>query len=555
MPSSGSTQSQTDLPVLISDKDTSRVTIPPPAGFETIGRIVHWQTTPSFTETAALLNAECDVEPGQFLGVWHGNRGDPILTIIQVANCREVNPNEDPELAVARDRLGLGTAYAREGISTRIFRLLEAPTVEELRFSVLGSSCTLDGPALAVQRLVRAGDPVVLLSAEIIARTIGLLPDDDSGLHVGNVYGDPSLPAILPPEMLQMHISVSGNPGKGKSYFLGVVMEEARKWGIPILLLDVNGEMAETARSVGGLVISLPDPKQFGLSLSLITSPELIQITPNVQEGTVYAELIELAHERLRNARKGQHFAFTDLHKMIDEVAQQQDVKGSSLGIAHGRLRSLELDPIVGGNFDFIQQLIKHGLVVLDCRFLSLRQTRLIAAAGARELQRYGREMAQSEAHSNDGSNWFSILMVDEAHQVAPNDEHVVSSQVMFELARMGRHVRTGLVLSSQSPADLNSSVLKRTQTRFIFALEKDQIRAIQGVTADLDERLLAQLPKLPRGVCAVSGSSELVRHGFLMEVRQRETPVGGSTPKVFAGRTKIKLKVKTAPAPRKKDA
>src|SRR5207253_310493 len=126
--------------------------------------------------------------------------------------------------------------------------------------------------------------------------------------------------------------------------------------------------------------------------------------------------------------------------------------------------------------------------------------------------------------------------------QVAPNDENVVSSQVMFELARMGRHVRTGLVLSSQSPADLNSSVLKRMQTRFIFALEKDQVRAIQGVTADLDERLLSQLPKLPRGVCAVSGSSEIIRHGFLMRVRERESAVGGSTPKVFAGRSKTAL-------------
>jgi site-specific DNA-cytosine methylase len=113
---------------------------------------------------------------------------------------------------------------------------------------------------------------------------------------------------------------------------------------------------------------------------------------------------------------------------------------------------------------------------------------------------------------------------------------------LMFELARMGRHVRTGLVLISQSPSDLNTSVLKRLQTRFIFALEKDQIRAIQGVTADLDERLIAKLPKLPRGVCAVSGSSELVRHGFLLSVRERRTPVGGSTPRVFSARKKVNL-------------
>ena len=123
-----------------------------------------------------------------------------------------------------------------------------------------------------------------------------------------------------------------------------------------------------------------------------------------------------------------------------------------------------------------------------------------------------------------------------------PEDEGVVSTQVMHELARMGRHVRTGLILSSQSPADLNQSVLKRLQTRMIFALEQDQLKRISGVMADLDEQLVRSLPKLPRGVCAISGSSEIVKHGFLLHVRQRETPVGGRTPPVFAGRRKQTL-------------
>jgi DNA helicase HerA-like ATPase len=383
----------------------------------------------------------------------------------------------------------------------------------------------------------------MLLNDALIGFTIGSQPKPDDGLDLGTVYGDTPVPVVLKPDVLQMHVGIFGNPGKGKSYQSGVLMEEALRWGVPTLVLDVNGEMIDAARSLGGQHITLPNPKQFGLSLALITSSELIQIAPNVQEGTVYAELIELAHERLKTERKGQPFTFDDMQRKMTELAKLQDVKGPSLGIATNRVRALEEDPIIGGSFNFIDELVKHKLVVLDCRFLSLRQTRLIAAAAARELQRKGREMAQQTAQGNlDASGWFALLMVDEAHQVAPNDEHVVSSQVMFELARMGRHVRTGLVLISQSPGDLNPSVLKRLQTRFIFALEKDQLRAIQGVTADLDERLINRLPKLPRGVCAVSGSSELIRHGFLLAVRERKTPVGGSTPKVFADRKKAAL-------------
>lgn len=531
-------------PVLVEDKASDAGGIPVPKGMPVIGKIVHWEGTPSFTEAAALLDAKAEVKPGQFVGAWHGNRDQAVLTILQVANCREVNPNEDPELAVARDRLGLSTRYAREGISTRIFRLLEGPTIEELQIEVTSEGFAIKGEAQAAELLVRAGDPVVVLTDELIAQTIGSLPDPPLGLHMGDVYGDHPVPVVFKPEMLQMHIGDFGNPGKGKSYSSGVLMEEALKWSIPTLVLDINGEMLDAAHALGGLVITLPDPGNFGLSLSLITSSELIQIAPNVQDGTVYAELIELSHERLKTEKKGQHFSFDELIAKMGETAKLNEVKAPSLGIAVSRVRALERDPIVGGAFDFIKELEKHRLVVLDCRFLSLRQTRLIAAAAARELQRKGREMSQRAAQGDaKAGSWFALFMVDEAHQVAPNNEDIVSSQVMFELARMGRHVRTGLVLISQSPSDLNVSVLKRLQTRLIFALEKDQLRAIQGVTADLDERILAKLPKLARGVCAVSGSSEIVRHGFLMKIRERETPVGGSTPKVFAGRKKKALK------------
>jgi len=533
-----------ELPKLIDEREgDGDVGCPLPSAFVQIGKVVHWEGTPNFLEIAAVLEPQSDVRPGQFVGVWHGKRGHPVLTVVQVANCRDVNPNEEPVLAVARERLGLGAAYASEGTSTRIHRLMEGPTVEELELEVLGESVRSNGPAFAVERLIRAGDPVVLLTDDLIAETIGSLPKPENGLHTGEVYGERPIQVTFDPQALQMHIGIFGNPGKGKSYSSGVIMEEALQWGIPTLILDINGEMIAAARSLGGLILTLPDPS-FGLSLSLITSAELLQVAPNIQEGTIYAELIELAHDRLRSEKKGQPFTFADLVAKIQEIGKQTDAKAPSVNTACSRVLALEHDPVVGGNFDFVEAVVKHRLVVLDCRYLTLRQTRLIAAAAARELQRVGREMARkAEAGDKSAADWFSIFMVDEAHQVAPSDEGVVSSQVMFEIARMGRHVRTGLVLISQSPSDLNPSVLKRLQLRFIFALEKDQLRAIQGVMADLDERLVAKLPKLPRGVCGVSGSSELVRHGFLMRVRERRTPVGGTTPKVFAGRTKTPLK------------
>src|SRR6266511_726459 len=97
-----------------------------------VGEIAYFRETPNFTSVAVLLAAEHDVLPGQFLCSWHGKRAPQTFTVIQVNDCTEVNPNEQPELSVARSRLGLGRSYAGEGVSTRIYRLAICETIEEL---------------------------------------------------------------------------------------------------------------------------------------------------------------------------------------------------------------------------------------------------------------------------------------------------------------------------------------------------------------------------------------------------------------------------------------
>lgn len=516
----------------------------PPDGFEEIGRVVHWERSPSFTEVAGLLVPTTEVKPGQFLGVWHGRRGINALTVIQVGNSFEINPNEVPELAAARERLGLSRGYAGEGVSTRIFRLAECATVEEFDLREESGSWRIAGEGRAPTLLARAGDPILLLPPEVTVQVIGGKPEPDAGVFLGETYGITPASITLVPAIFQLHIGIFGNPGKGKSYLAGNLIEEAASWGIPILALDINGELIEAAKALNGLVITLPDPAKFGISLSLMTPHELVDVTPNVQPGTIYAELIELAHDQLRHESRGGRITFESLKNRIAKLGELTRAARSSIDTAIARVSTLERDPVIGGDFDFVGQIVERRLVVLDCRFLSLRQTRLIAAAAARELQRIGREMARkADGGDKDAAKWFALYFVDEAHAIVPDDETVVSTQVHFELARMGRHVRTGIVLSTQSPQDLNLSVLKRLQTRFIFALEKDQLRSIQGVMADLAEKIVQQLPKLATGVCAVSGSGELIRHGFLLRVRERVTPVGGRTPSVFEGRKKSSLK------------
>lgn len=528
------------LPELVTDDASANNEPPVPTLFRTIGKVVYWNQTPNFNSINIHLEPSKEVRPGQFLGVWHGKRGKNTITIVRVANTFETNPNESPELATARNTLDLGQGYAGEGYSTRIYRQAECSTVEEFEVDLTSGKMKTTGEGRAPEELCRAGDVAILLPPELIQQSFGGLEKEQDGIALGKTYGYDNVGVILSPQMFQLHLGIFGNPGKGKSYESGVILEEAMAWGVPCIVLDINGELVDAAKALGGLVITLPDSKAFGISLNLMTPQELISVTPNVQPNTIYAELIELAHDQLRNESRGQRITFQALRERIERIGQMTEAKKPSIGAAIARVSTLERDPIIGGNFDFIDQMIKHRLVVLDCRYLSLRQTQLIAAAGARELQRIGQEMARkAEAGDEAAKDWFALYFIDEAHIVIPQDEKVVSTQVFYELARMGRHVRTGLIIASQSPQDLNTSVLKRLQTRFIFALEKDQLMSIKAVLSDFDDTLLNQLPKLPRGVCAVSGTGEVVKHGFLLRVRERKTPVKGGTPPVFSRRIK----------------
>ena len=513
----------------------------PPAYYKVVGSVAHHNGTPSFSDVAVLLDSDTDATPGQLVCVWHGRRGSGLLTVVQVEDCVERNPNEEPDLATARRRLGLGDSYSTEEFSTRIHRLALCRTIEELTVEEGPDSVSLK-ETRAPEALARAGDPVVLLPEDFVAAVLGSLPRPEDGIHVGDLYGPQSPPIALKPVAAQLHLGVFGNPGRGKSYLAGNIVEELHAWGVPCLIVDVNGEMAGAVRELGGTSITLPNPDAFGLSLSLITPRELVSIAPNVAEGTQYAELIEEAHSRLRGraSRDGEQISFNQLIAEMERLGPDLELKKMSITAAVSRVRYLSSNPLIGRNFDFIKELQQRRVIALDCRFLSLRDTQLIAAAAARVLQQHGRSMSQkAEAGDAAAAEWFATLLIDEAHMIVPGDDRTVSTQVIYELARMGRHVRTGLILASQSPADLDQSVLKRLQTRFIFALERDQLRSIGGVAADLGERLLAAIPKLPRGVCAVSGVSEVVNHGFLMKVRERRTSVGGSTPTVFSRRRK----------------
>ena len=490
---------------------------------EALGTIISDDSSPTFEEIRFRLGPWAVVSPGEFVAAEARDRAGSLVSwvLCRVLDVHEVNPHEDPQSATVRDVLPFPSTYAGEGESTVIYRLVRCEPVEEL--PAAGSGI---GEPTEVRTLPRAGDAVRLPQPNMITAAMGFPPDPDQGLHVGSLHSDDSIPVTVDNGAVQRHVLIVGGIGSGKSYTRGVLGEELHRHGVPQVNIDVNGEMIDAARQLGG--VNVRPGAGFTLPLGSLTREDLIEAAAGVNPGTNIAILIGYAFDSLSRQialRRRSEFSVDDLVAEIEEKAPVLNMQaGGTLRPAQQRVKALDRLPYIGPRFDWAGMLKPGAFVNIDCSQQLLGDLRIITAAVARDLQDLARQRKIP----------FTVLSIDEFHLVAPNEDKLVSTQVLREIARIGRHYRLGLVLTTQSPSDVDRAVLKRLLTRFVHTIEPDQLDSLRGIFADAPAEMIHSLPKLPRGTCVLTGVAETVRHATVVDIRSRVTHHGGATPDVF---------------------
>jgi uncharacterized protein len=499
-----------------------------------LGRVISTSSSPSFFALEFRVDPDRATTPGRFVAIdAQDEEGRDVLVIARVEDVHEVNPHEDALSSTLHNVLPFDTTYAHEGASTVIYRVASAEPLEEAALDEDGAVAEIR----SVASLPKAGANVYDAGKELTVAALGLEPDPDAGLHVGQAFGDPDTPIVLGKSVIQRHVFIGGGIGSGKSYTRGVLAEELHAFGIPQVNIDVNGEMIEAAAELGGRNL-IPGRDGFTLPLSALSSADVIDAVPSINRGTNMETLLRFAHESLlKDVQTGKraHFGVAELVAHIDECAYILEMTVGSGGDRRPdrrtveptklRTQSLARLPFLGKPFDWARELTPGAVINIDCRGLLLGELRLIAASVARDLQ----SLARSQRIP------FTTLSIDEFHLVAPADDSAVTTQVLREIARVGRHYKLGLILTTQSPSDVDRAILKRLLTRFLHAIEPDQLDALKGVFSDASQDLIRTLPKLPQGVCVLTGAFETVRHATVVQVRRRHTTHGGATPDIFA--------------------
>ncbi len=398
------------------------------------------------------------------------------------------------------------------------------------------------GVLLAPRTPFSGGTIVHNASEKLIKEVLGLKQNKATGALLGNLKGF-ELPVYLDiNDLVQRHIAILARTGAGKSYVVGVFIEELIKHGVAVVVLDPHGEYGslmhpnDNARDVDNMarygvkpmrytdrvVQFTPDPQHQPQALPLVFDEvnlgledlmELCDIKNNgPHRGILNRALKQLAKER-------QYYNLADVIKTV-----KADKHPARHGLVN-QLDYLRALRIFGEPPTRISSLIAEG----QCTIITLKGVApdLQDLVTSRLVQKIfiGRKLGRIPP---------LVLVVEEAHTFCPQVGQTRCGPVLKTIAGEGRKFGMGMCVVSQRPAKIDKNVLSQCGTQVILKVTNpNDLKAIsssiEGLTAGMEENI----QRLPTGSALISGGGAATP--IIIDVRPRETRHGGQSVSVVS--------------------
>ncbi|MFB6284481.1 MAG: ATP-binding protein [Halobacteria archaeon] len=350
-------------------------------------------------------------------------------------------------------------------------------------------------------------------------------------------------------EIATKHLGVLASTGAGKSYTVGVVLEEMVKPGNrgASFVFDIHGEY-----------YTLSEDEEYGDHFNLVEEPKIKVSNLEVEDFDVAfsKEMDDVQRQRLR------------------EVLEDLDLDASASGSSSYR-ESVRVDYSIDNIIDRlgegnpVDDNLSWRLDTLN-DFMSLTKDTetdveglceagkcnvIEFPTGASELERNlilwyftnkilssrktavrmkrGRRSTISRKDVEGGLIEVPVtIFIEEAHNFAPVDRELKTRGLLQEISREGRKFGVGLCIISQRPSRLDEDVLSQCNSSIIMKVRNavDQETIAHSVEA-AGEDLLRDLPGLTTGQAILAG--DFVNTPVLTKIRERETEHGGRTPEV----------------------
>ncbi|WP_336024462.1 ATP-binding protein [Halobellus salinisoli] len=311
---------------------------------------------------------------------------------------------------------------------------------------------------------------------------------------------------------------VVGKRGYGKSYTLGVLIEEAaRTPGVAPVVIDPMGVFRGLEDDASGEAVPtrvVEEPRIRADAIPAANWPALVGTEPDRPVGALVWHAAAAA---------------ATLDGMCEVVSDSDATPDVRRAAANRLRRAASWDVFDPDGLD-ARSLGDGSATVLDCSALDDAPSNAVAAGVAAALydSRLGRSASDGDGPSHiDRLPW---LFVDEAHVFF---EGVASAPLRTILTR-GRAPGVSLVAATQRPSALPAVAVSQSDLRIVHRLTAgSDIRALAAADpAYVDGDLAASMPTEPGEALVVDDTAEATR---TVAIRARDTPHGGSSSRASA--------------------
>nr|MDO8080145.1 ATP-binding protein [Candidatus Freyarchaeota archaeon] len=398
-----------------------------------------------------------------------------------------------------------------------------------------------NGRILPPEDAPEPGDIVYRADTKLLNRFLGL-PSD--GLYIGLMRGNNAIKILLDPEKLvRHHVAVLGATGSGKSYAVGVLIEELLEKNLPVLVIDPHGEYS-TFRQPNKNPEEVERSQEFGITPKGYRAVSYFlkgsgknggsELTISMSDLDAYAiseicgmsdvqsDLLFLAMKRLSGEK--QSYDPETLTEAVEEAAEEWKFQKNTVLSTVRRITVLRELGIFGEGFN-TSDIVKPGVLsIIDLsEDLDERVRRITAGVVLQKIFQARKRGVIPPA----------LVVVEESHRFAPQETNTYSRRQMRKIAREGRKFGLGLCITSQRIAGLDKDILSQCGTKIIFRIEGNyDLEYLKPYLDYSSTDDIGRIPLLPNGIAIASGVA--TQHPIVTEIRIRCTQHGGTGTKII---------------------
>lgn len=353
------------------------------------------------------------------------------------------------------------------------------------------------------------------------------LEDTDKGAYIGKLEGRDIDIKIDLNKLLTKHVAILAKSGAGKSYTVGVLLEEILNQKIPLLIIDPHGEYGElkypNTEEEEKLALYNLKPEGFKNILEYGDTKINSELRPlKLNDDLSTEEIVHLMPSKPSGSQMGilynaiKHLDKINFNNVLYELDKEENNAKWTMINNLNYLNDLDL---FSSNPVSYNDMVSSG----KCSIINLKGI----PPDVQEIIVYKLLKDLFEKRKKNLIPPF-FTVIEEAHNYCPERSfgETKCSKIIRTIASEGRKFGMGLCVVSQRPARVDKSVLSQCSTQLILKVTnpndlKSISSSVEGITKESEE----EIKNLSIGTALVAGVTDTP---LFVNIRPRKTKHGG---------------------------